>query len=334
MKITYFNNAPVSLRQDIDHFLDLWHDKSETITINTSGSTGKPKSIRVRKNAMIQSARMTGHFFGFKPGQSSLLALSTKYIAGMMQVVRALEFNLELIVTPVSGNPLLEVIDQAIDFAAFVPFQVEQMLSDTETKNKYAKIRNVIIGGAPVNHDLEAKIGKLENHNFATFGMTETVSHVALRKIGHSQVYKALPSIQFSSGSEGRLIIHAPQFSESELVTNDCADLTDEYHFRWLGRLDYVINSGGIKMHPEMIEKKLVEILADLRYYIIGEADLTLGEKVVLVIEGEPFQKGKMDLLLSKIKDVLEKYEVPKDIVFMKNFQETATGKIVRLLPE
>ena len=334
MKITYFNNSKSDFSREIENFISLWENELDTITVHTSGSTGKPKSIAIKKVDMLASAKLTGHFFNFRSGEKMILSLSPNYIAGMMQIVRARLFNMELIVTGVSSNPLKGLNVDDIHFAAFVPLQVQAILNDPETRKIYGNISNVIIGGAAIPRHLEDDIVRLSNRNYATFGMTETISHIALREIKpNNLVYQGLGKVSFTIDVRGCLIINAPHLFSEPLVTNDCVELVNKKGFIWKGRIDHVINSGGIKIHPEMLESKLVGIINNRRYYIIGVNDEKFGEAVTLVIEGTEYSESIINNILDQIKTVLNKYELPKAIVFKNKFDETATGKIIKTIP-
>jgi len=316
-------------KQSVLNFVSLWQSKEKYVTLSTSGSTGLPKTINVLKKAMVASAEVTGQFFNFNSDFTLLLNLSSTYIAGMMQIVRALECGAKLVVAPVCSNPLM-YINQQIDFAAFVPLQVSAILEDKITRKNYQQIRHVIIGGAPINSDLFNNISSLSNNSYATFGMTETVSHIALKKIERlNDLYRALPNISFKTAEDDCLVIHAPSILEQPIVTTDVVELIDEHSFKWLGRADFVINSGGVKILPEVVENKIAPFISS-NFYITGETDELLGKKVVLFIEGSSYTKKKLELLEINMRRVLEKFEVPKAIYFKKAFERTGSGKLKR----
>ena len=334
MKITYFNTVAQEFKSEIDDFIVQWNNSKDYITVFTSGSTGVPKEIKLKKEAMIRSAKATGAFFEFNKSQTLLLALSPKYIAGMMQIVRAIVFEMTILVAPLNSNPLLGVNKVKIDFAAFVPLQIQAILKNSETKQLYGSIPNVIIGGAQLSENLVKQISELVNENYASFGMTETITHIALKKISQKKThYEALSGVKFSNDSRGCLVISAPHLSKNKIITNDCIEIIDSTKFNWLGRFDHVINSGGLKIHPEILEDKLKDIIGVKRFYIIGAPHDNLGEQVVLVIEGTQVSEEEMDYINTQIKAELTKYEVPKRISFMNVFDETATGKLIKVLP-
>ena len=283
----------------------------------TSGSTGKPKSISVKKEWMKNSANFTAKTFGLKEGDSALLCMPMKYVAGKMMVVRSLELGLNLKVLEPSSNPL-ERINEKIDFAAMVPLQLENSL------DQLGKVKTLIVGGGQINPQLVGKLQSVETQIFETYGMTETLTHVAIKPLNDPNkfdVFQALDGIRFEKDDRGCLVIHAPMLNPKPIVTNDLVKLVDEKSFRWLGRFDNVINSGGVKIIPEVVEVKLASIIPNSRFFIVGFPDESLGEKVVLVVEGD-----EMEISL----DSLEKYKKPKEIYFIPKFVETRTGKVSR----
>lgn len=318
-------------------FLYEWTNEQPDVEGHTSGSTGVPKEIRLRKEDMQASARITNEFFGIGQASVLLLCLSVSYIAGKMMVVRALEAGAELWCVQVSSHPLRELrnsgfylaggAEKKIDLAAMVPLQAEETLKVAEEKKEFICVRQLLIGGAPVSSRLEQQLQLLPVHCYATYGMTETVSHVALRRMDGRSEYDALGEVSFSSDCRGCLVIHAPHLTGRKFVTNDMVELKDERHFRWLGRYDHVINSGGIKFFPEVIEGKIASCFS-CRYFITSLPDERLGERIVLVIEGKPQEDES--LLMKKLKLFLVAYEMPKEILYLPHFRETFSGKIIR----
>lgn len=316
---------------EVLEFLKEWFDEKEYVCGHTSGSTGKPKEIRLYKADMRISARMTNEFFGINGDSVLLLCLSASYIAGKMMVVRALEAGAELLVCDVSSKPLSRLAgDKRIDLAAMVPLQVEASLKVPEDRAVLGTIRHLLIGGAPVSSALERQLQAVPAECYATYGMTETVSHVALRKLNVSEVYSALGEVTFSLDERGCLVIHAPHLQGREFVTNDLVERLDSRHFKWLGRYDHVINSGGLKFFPEVIEAKLCGCIS-CRYFITSLPDGRLGQKMVLVLEGEREEEGERQLL-EAVRKVLDPYEFPREVIYLPRFYETASGKVLRTL--
>lgn len=307
--------------------LEWWNDK-DFIVVRTSGSTGKPKEIRLLKRTITASADKTIAYFGLRANDRALLCLPVEYIAGKLMLVRAMHCGMHLVVVEPSLHPLAE-LSERINFAAMIPPQVSAALEDKTTRNRLAEIGTVLIGGAPLEPQLETHLRALPNRYFHSYGMTETATHVALREIGKDHQYSALPGVRFSADERGCLVIDADHIPE-RMITNDLVEMVDSQHFRWLGRIDNAIISGGLKHLPEVLEQKIVPLVTP-SFYVTGEPDEVLGQKLVLVIEGSVWPEEKCDHLRERLKNVLTEYEIPKDIRFEKNFHRTATGKIQRM---
>jgi len=298
-----------------DFLLD-WLDDKPFIKVKTSGSTGKPKSIKVQKQAMVNSAIATGDAFGLRPGFTALHCLPTNFIAGKMMLVRAMILGLELdVVEPKSSLKIPQ--NKHYHFCAMIPLQLQNSLDIAE------QIDIIIVGGAPVSQPLLKSIKPLTTKIFATYGMTETVSHIAIKpingKCAESEHYKALTGVEISQNKKGCLVINAPHLSNGKIETNDVVELYSPTEFEILGRLDNVVN----KLHPEQIERKLQSYISQL-FFVIGIPDDSLGEKLILVVEGDA------DNLSKKAFENLDKYEVPKEIFSVNKFVETENQKIQR----
>ncbi|MFD2098768.1 AMP-binding protein [Flagellimonas iocasae] len=307
----------------IGDFLLDWTSNSPTLEVLTSGSTGKPKKIVLQKEHMANSAFATGEYFQLKPNQSALLCLPCTSIAGKMMLVRAMVLGLQLDYVEPSSTPMAHG-DSTYDFVAMVPLQVQNSLEQLH------KVRTLIIGGAPVDSNLRSRLSELAVNAFETYGMTETITHIAVKKIQDnvSNCFEALPNVSLTIDDRSCLVIDAPQISDEKIVTNDLVELVSKNQFRWLGRFDSIINSGGIKLIPEEIEKKLSHLI-HTRFFVAGVPDEKLGQKLVLVIE-----KAQVDAqeLLNNIKELPEvhKYEIPKAVYALKSFSETKSGKVHR----
>jgi len=297
-----------------DFLLD-WFDSKPFIEMQTSGTTGAPKIISVSKQAMVESALATGDFFGLQPGNKALQCLPVKYVAGKMMLVRAMILGLDLEFVAPSSHPL-ELLEMDFDFVAMVPLQAQNSL--TELK----RVKKMIVGGAAVSKNLEKQLLKLPTQVFETYGMTETITHIAARKLGQ-KAFTVLPGVTISYDDRNCLVIHAARISDEVIVTNDIVELVNENQFIFIGRMDNVINSGGIKLIPEQIEEKLSQSMTH-RFFIASKPDPELGEKVILVVEGETYDLG------SDIYKDLDKYEKPKEVLFIPKFKETGSGKIMR----
>ena len=328
-EISAFSNT---ISVSVSTFLSNWFSSDDFITVQTSGSTGKPKLIQLKKEFMINSALATGEFFDLKENTTALLCLSVDFIAGKMMLVRALVLGWKLdVVAPVS-NPI-ENLNKEYDFAAFVPMQLQNSLKNIH------KIKTIIVGGGIVSSKLEKQIQNIKTQVFATYGMTETITHIAVKKLNNvsedelisASYYRVLPNIKIYRDTRNCLVIDAPKISQEIIITNDVVEIISENEFKWLGRFDNVINSGGIKLHPEIIEEKLSAIIKE-RYFVAGIPDEILGEKLVLVIESNIISNEKEKSLQQEIRKLksLSKFEIPKEIYFVSKFIETETKKIQR----
>lgn len=318
------NNDILSIYDDASaSFLKQWFSKGATIEVQTSGSTGTPKKILLSKESMRASAQLTLQYFGLKSGDTILQCLPSQFIAGKMIWVRSIIGDLKVIVTKPSANPIKD-LRQSIKFAAMTPHQVATVL--VESPEKFDFIETLIIGGAPVSEVLLKQLQSLKTNCFATYGMTETITHIAvkqLNQVGQSAFYEALPTVTFSLGEEGNLKINAPHISSDWLETEDLVRLIDQSHFEWLGRKDFVINSGGVKLFPEVIEQKISHLIP-VRFFISSKEDLLYGEVPILIVEGE------WGIELALFSDALSKIEMPKEIFYIAEFKETGNGKVDR----
>jgi O-succinylbenzoic acid--CoA ligase len=301
--------------KSVGSFILDWFDGNDYVEMQTSGTTGTPKTIRVNKQAMVNSAMATGKYFDLGPGIKVLHCLPTQYVAGKMMLVRAFVLGWDMDIAEPTATPLARNCN-AYDFAAMVPLQAQQSL------DKLNKIKVIILGGAKVSTALAKQLEKLSVDVYETYGMTETITHIAAKHVGES-AFEALPNVKLSQDNRGCLVIHADALINEPVVTNDVVDIINDTHFIWLGRLDNVINSGGIKLYPEQIEEKLSAHI-DQRFFVKSMPDEALGEKLVLVIEGDRFE------LSDDVFTGLGKYERPKEILFVDKFSETGSGKLQR----
>ncbi len=300
-----------------DFLLD-WFDSKSYIEMQTSGSTGNPKIIKVNKQAMVNSAIATGDFFDLHSGDKALQCLPVKYVAGKMMLIRAIVLGLDLDYVAPSSHPMKGMTDK-YDFVAMVPMQAQNSLKELQN------VKKLIVGGARISSSLEKELMKLPTKVYETYGMTETITHIAAKRVGE-KMFTVLPNVTISYDERNCLVIHAPKIiAEETVVTNDLVELINENQFKFLGRIDNVINSGGLKILPEQVEQKLDGKL-DRRFFITSKEDKELGEKVILVVEGEKTE------IKNSIFDVLDKYEHPREIIFLSEFKETENGKFLRKL--
>ncbi len=316
-----------------------WLNGKSDFVLHTSGSTGKPKLIQITRKQMQASAKSTVHALGLEANDHFLVCINTDFIGGKMMLVRGLELGANLVVIEPSGNPLqLIESNSQFDFTAVVPLQLENMLSQSpEKKPVLDKMKAIIVGGAAVNKQLEQKIQVLDCPAFSTYGMTEAVSHIALKRLNgfeKSNYFQTLLNVEISQDERGCLRIRSEITNGETIVTNDLIELISPTEFRWLGRADNTINSGGIKIQLEESESEIEQILMELeinsQFAVCPIPDEKLGQKVVLFLESESLSNDLFSKLDSAMKNRLGKYKSPKEIRFQNPFPLTASGKIDR----
>ena len=307
----------------VEEFLAEWHNDSPTVLVHTSGSTGTPKPMLVEKRKMLNSARITCDFLGLKAGDTALLCMSLDYIAGKMMVVRSIERGLRLITIEPCGEPSW---DDDIVFAAMVPLQVYNLLQTREGRERLMKIRHLIIGGGAVDAALEAELQAFPHAVWSTYGMTETLSHIALRRLNGAQRslwYTPFDGVEVSRNDDDCLVIHAPAVHDGVLMTNDIVEMEGR-RFRILGRKDNVICSGGIKIQMEEVER-LLQPHVHVPYIITRAKDARLGEKVVLLTVSEDVKA-----IREICQKVLPRYWQPRELLTVACLPMTETGKTAR----
>ena len=318
----------------LEDFLSEWNNDSDRVLVHTSGSTGKPKPMMVEKKRMLNSARITCDFLGLKPGDTALLCMSLDYIAGKMVVVRSIERHLHLISVSPSGHPLKDIIEE-ITFAAMVPMQVYNTLQVPEERERLTHIRHLIIGGGAIDASLEKELQALPGNIaiWSTYGMTETLSHIALRRINGAEAsewYQPFDSVKISQTEEGCLVIDAPLVCAETLVTNDIVEIesyiynkVEKTRFRIKGRKDNVICSGGIKIQIEEVEEFLKPHL-EKPFMLAKKKDEKFGEIAVLMSEDKEIKTVEATIrrLLSD-----HKYWIPREFRYVDHLPLTETGK-------
>ena len=317
--ITYTSNAIMEYlkeKKDYYNFLKSWFDHKDYILTKTSGSTGKPKEIKLKKLDLIESSKLTARYFDLKVGDKVINCLPLEYIAGKMMLVRSLVLGLDLYIFPVTSSPI-EHIQKNYDLIAFTPMQFENSLPYID------KIKNVLVGGSAFNENLKQRILGVNSNVFETYGMTETITHIAARNLSMGEnEFTTLPGIGISE-REGCLLIEPTHLSIDFVQTNDIVELITRNKFVIKGRRDFVINSGGVKINPELVEKKLRKHL-NIDFVVSSIDDNKFGEIVVLV-----FKKNIPHDYLKAFVD-LDKYEVPKMNLVLENFPKN-NGKVNRL---
>ena len=310
---------------DLQQFLTEWHNDSPTLLVHTSGSTGEPKPMWVEKRRMESSARMTCDFLGLRSGDTALLCMSLDYIAGKMMAVRSLVRHLRLMVVEPGGHPLATVAEP-VDFAAMVPMQVWNSLRVQEQRERLMSIRHLLIGGGAIDDSLAAELRTFPNAVWSTYGMTETLSHIALRRLSGPNAtdwYTPFEGVTLSRTNDGCLVIDAPALHDGPLTTNDIAELASDGRFKILGRKDNVICSGGLKIQAEEVERLLHSHLR-VPYVITKRKDEKFGEVVVLLTEGDT---AEAQLICQR---VLPKYWQPRAYFHVDQIPLTPTGKPAR----
>ena len=353
----------------LEDFLSEWNNDSDRVLVHTSGSTGKPKPMMVEKKRMLNSARITCDFLGLKPGDSALLCMSLDYIAGKMVVVRSIERHLHLISVSPSGHPLKDInlkdangkdVNGEITFAAMVPMQVYNTLQVPEERERLTHVRHLIIGGGAIDASLEKELRSLPGNIaiWSTYGMTETLSHIALRRINGAEAsewYQPFDSVKISQTDEGCLVIDAPLVCAEALVANDIVEIepyiynkvekhdkeekhdkVEKLRFRIKGRKDNVICSGGIKIQIEEVEALLKPHL-EKPFMIAKKKDEKFGEIAVLLTEDEDLKKveatirrllsGKSDDSNKSSESKSHKYWIPREFRYVEHLPLTETGK-------
>lgn len=314
--------------ETVKAFLVEWFSDSTIMIAHTSGSTGTPKEIILTKENMRKSANMTGKYLHLQKGDSALLVMPVSYIAGKLMLVRAVEIGLKLICMQPTSHITLKTMNESIseqfetiDFVALTPMQVENSIEFV------SKCKKLIIGGAPLSEKVKQELAAFDNEVYETYAMTETITHIAFKQVSNrkypdaEQVFEAFDEVNISQDDRGCLVINTP-YDDLQVVTNDIVEIIDQRKFNWIGRADNVINSGGIKLFPEQIENKLKPFV-NSDFYVTSKADELLGQKLILVVEGE---NRNLDFSLID----LTKYQLPKEIIFIKQFPRTESGKIKR----
>ena len=318
-------------------FIKDWLSGQEDFELTTSGSTGEPKSITVSRAQMMTSALKTSERISLEKVTTVLICLDTKYVAGKMMLARCLTLGLGMMAVDPTANPLIKIpVDKCVQFTAFVPYQVAAIL---ESKHPHLlnNVDKVLIGGAPLNNTTIEELDRFQCECYETYGMTETVSHIALRRVNggmKQQYFETLPGIRISQDERGCLVI-AADYLPAPVTTNDLVEIAGDGKFLWLGRWDRVINTGGVKVLPEKIEREIQKIFHQKsitnRFFIAALPDERLGSKVVLILEGVQMSSERVNPLLGDLKSALSAFELPKEVYHIPKFRETNTQKVDRI---
>ncbi|GJM61301.1 AMP-binding protein [Persicobacter diffluens] len=326
-----------AIEKEILHFVKAWEAGQEDFELHTSGSTGTPKAIKISRKQMEQSALMTARALQLQKGDRAVLGMNPNMVGGRMMIVRALVTEMALEVVEASLNPLLDM-QQPFDFTALVPMQLDAAIENPHSYQLLNQAKVVIIGGAPMSEGLIQKCQKLKCIVYATYGMTETVSHIALKAINGPQPQKdfhTLSGVKIQRDERGCLQIESPTAAEDVITTNDLVELTSPSSFRWLGRIDRTINTGGIKIQAELIENAIEKILTKhhikAHYFIEGTQDQKLGQKISLFVETSSTDREFQGLIKTKlITQLPNRYHLPKCFILVDKFKLLPSGKVDR----
>ena len=317
-------------------FVQKWFSSANTFEQTTSGSTGVPKSIVITRQQMIASAQLTSEALQLKAGETSFLCLDPAYIAGKMMLVRSFVVGMKIVAVNPSANPFHDLPRNVpVDLTAIVPMQLNEVIQSDQAY-RLDSTKNILVGGAALNEEaMQKKLSTLSGRVYATYGMTETVSHIALQALNGpfaSEYFTVLPGIKISADERGCLEINAPHLGE-KILTNDLVEIKNPSHFKWLGRADNIINTGGVKVIPEKIEAEIHRLFEQHevknKFLISGIPDIMLGSKIIMLIDGE-LGGFTLESLKSHLKEILPTYEIPKEIYTNINFVFTENGKINR----
>jgi o-succinylbenzoate---CoA ligase len=326
-----------SFEENTFAFVRAWLTEQPKFTLTTSGSTGPPKLITINRAQMIASAQLTHEALELRSTYNALICLDTKYIAGKMMVVRSFVSGMYMVALDPCSNPLCKIpMDMNVHFAAMVPYQI-QMVLESKHPHLLNNLLTVLIGGSALDNKFNQQLQSFTCECFATYGMTETLTHIALQKLNgerQSDYFKTLPGVVIQTDERGCLVIEAPHLTD-KIVTNDLVKIISKDEFKWLGRWDNVINTGGVKILPEALEEKISKIITGLnfsiRFFIHGIPDPTWGNKIVLLIEDGQPRNDNYNKLSSELIQTLPAAERPKEIWITPSFSYTETGKINRL---
>src|SRR5688572_20275011 len=314
-----------------------WLNGVQEFAIQTSGSTGAPKVITLTRQQLEASAQATVKALKVEKNDRLLVCLNTETVGGLMLLVRGFLAEMQLTIIEPTGNPLLVLPPQSeFDYASFVPMQMHEMLLlGPESIAFLNRMKAILVGGAPVSQSLFNQLRQLSVPVYHTYGMTETASHIALRLLNTAETspyFKTLPGIQIGIDDRSCLTIKSAQSNNELIVTNDIVKLISEDTFEWLGRADFVINSGGVKIQAEKVETTIELALAqmglNLNFFITSVPDIKLGEKIIAVFEAQPFDQIRESQLKQTLERLLTRYEIPKLFLFLPEFKKTPSGKL------
>lgn len=311
-------------------FIHRWQLNEDTFQFQTSGSTGPPKTIDVSRDQIVASVAATTEFLKLKKSNSTLVCLDPNFVASLMMAARCVVNDMDLIIQTPSSNPLKD-LDSPVDFASFVPLQIYKMIEE-ESIDQLARVENILIGGAPLSSSAFERLSKVDTNIYATYGMTETVSHIALMPIKgdfSEAYYQVLSGIKIGQDDDGCLKVCGAVTNQHWVQTNDIVEVRGHSRFRWLGRRDYVINSGGIKIHPEQLEK-LIERCLQSDFIISWKPNPEVGSECILILEGQKMTHDRLSTIQQIVERAFSKHHIPKSTLSVDRFERTTSGKVKR----
>lgn len=301
-----------------------------SLQVKSSGSTGTPKVFNFTKDQALASAKISNTFFGINKNSKLLLPLSIDFIAAKMLIVRALEAKCKIYIIKPTANPIKD-LNFKIDFISLSPYQVQHILE--QNPDKFNLIKKSLIGGAAISTKCIEKIEEIQSNClfYESFGMTETLSHIAIKEILKKQLgFRKLPEFHLTTNSEKQLIISHPIIVPTPLITNDIINFIDNEHFNFIGRKDFIVNSGGVKIQIELLENEMNKYI-EFPFFLSKKMDEVLGEKLVFcILNNEKIDDAQIYELIKTMP--ISKYQIPKEIIRLDSFNYTQNGKIIRQL--
>ncbi len=316
----------------LETFFQLLVKNNGSLEVKTSGTTGIPKTMRIGREDLVQSARLTAETFGLQENDRVLHCVPSNFIAGKMMLVRAMALGLDMHIMNPRGSVLGNLnTEDRFRFAAMIPVQLHRAIQE-ERERVERQFEMILLGGGPVSMALAEDVRELNVQVFQGYGSTETVTHVAMRRLNgptRSDRYHAIGKVHFGQDDRGCLIVYTPHLSTRAHITNDLVDLVDEHTFRWRGRFDNVILTGGKKVFPEQLEERTGGLLP-YPHFFMPIPDDRLGQAIALVIETQEEDPNVVNEVIEILTRVLDPHEMPRRISATRMIQRTKTGKMIR----
>jgi o-succinylbenzoate---CoA ligase len=319
-------------RPVLETFYQLLVKNNGALEVKTSGTTGPPKPMVIPREDLIASAKLTAETFDLKEGDRVLHCLPADHVAGRMMLVRAMVLGLDMHIINPRGSVLENLrTEDRFRFAAMIPLQLHRIIQEDRARVE-RQFDTILLGGGPVSMALREDVRELDVKVYQGYGSTETVTHVAVRRLNgptRSDRYHAIGDVTFAQDDLGRLVVNTPHLSTKTHITNDLADVPGPRTFRWRGRYDNVILSGGKKIFPEQLEERTGGLLP-FPHFFMPIPDDRLGQAVCLVIETEQRDPTVVQEVLDILAKILHPHEMPRRISATRKLRRTRTGKIIR----